>query len=459
MGSPQERAARGKEARRRVPRERHAEFDAAPTRRDPVDLLEGQARTRIPELVPIRYGRMSASPFAFYRGAALVMATDLSTTAVSGLRAQICGDAHLANFGTYATPERRLVFDIDDFDETVVGPWEWDVKRLAASVEIAGRDRGFSEKLRQSAVLEGVRSYRTAMRDFASMPNLAVWYARVDVDEVVPQIRAEVGPTRAKLLDAAVAKSRTRDSAQAFSKLTERIDGRPRIVSDPPLVVPVRDLAHVEGAEGVLSRLVALVSSYRRTLASDRRHLLEQFRVVDAARKVVGVGSVGTRDWIVMLLGRDDSDPLILQAKEAGPSVLEPFVGRDRAANAGQRIAHGQRLMQAASDIFLGWDRMVDGSTARDFYLRQFRDWKGSVQIDGLTAKGLAIYARYAGWTLARAHARAGDRIAIAAYLGKSSAFDEAIAQFAGRYADQNERDHRALVSAIGSGRVAATSG
>ncbi len=265
--SPEERAARGKEARERVSRERHADFEPSSARPDRVDLLEEQARTRLPDLVPIRYGRMSASPFAFYRGAALVMTSDLSTTPVSGLRSQICGDAHLSNFGTYATPERRLAFDIDDFDETAVGPWEWDVKRLTASVEVAGRDRGFSSKLRRAAVLEGVRSYRTAMREFASMPNLAVWYSRVDVDEVVPQIRAEVGASRAKLLDDAVAKSRTRDSAQAFSKLTERVGGRPRIVSDPPLIVPLRDLAHRDGAERVLSDLIALVSSYRRTRA------------------------------------------------------------------------------------------------------------------------------------------------------------------------------------------------
>jgi uncharacterized protein (DUF2252 family) len=458
--TPEQRAAHGKAARAQVPRERHAEFAPAPTRPDPMSLLEEQARTRLPELVPIRYGRMSASPFGFYRGGALIMASDLATTPTTGLRSQICGDAHLSNFGIFASPERRMVFDINDFDETSEGPWEWDVKRLAASVEIAGRDLSFSEKQRRTAVIGAARSYRTAMREFAPMPNLAVWYARLDVEEVVPQIQAEIDPARAKLLTKALAKIRTRDSAQAFSKLTHEVDGEPRILSQPPLITPLSELLDEERRATMYERLRSIIRSYRRTLASDRRHLLEQFEVVDVARKVVGVGSVGTRAWIALMLGRDRSDPLILQVKEAEESVLERFAGRSAYANHGQRVVAGQRLMQAASDIFIGWDR-VSGmdDQERDFYFRQFRDWKGSIEVEGMRQDGLAIYARYCGWTLARAHARSGDRIAIAAYLGGSSAFDNAIAEFASRYADQNQRDYDEMLIAIKEGRIEAQTG
>ena len=457
--SPQERKARGKAARDEVPRERHAEF-APEVRLDPIDLLAEQAASRVPELVPIRYGRMGVSPFTFYRGAALIMAGDLASTPTSGLPTQLCGDAHLSNFGMFGSPERHLVFDINDFDETANGPWEWDVKRLAASVEIAGRDSSFAEEERRTAVLSGVREYRTAMRSFAAMSNLEVWYAHLDMDEIANEIRGQVDPKRAKLLDKALAKTRTRDSLQVFTKLTQEVDGEPRIVSQPPLIVPLQELLKEDERDAVEEGLKAILRSYRKTLETDRRHLLEQFRFVELARKVVGVGSVGTRAWIALMLGRDNTDPLFLQIKEAEASVLERFVGRSQYANHGQRVVAGQRLMQATSDIFLGWDRVtgIDGQQ-RDFYFRQLRDWKGSVEIDTLMPEGLAIYARLCGWTLARAHARSGDRIAIAAYLGKSDVFDEAIATFSATYADQNERDYQALQAAIESGRIVAEPG
>ena len=457
--SPPERKARGKAARNEVPRERHAEF-APEVRLDPINLLQEQAASRVPELVPIRYGRMGVSPFTFYRGAALIMAGDLASTPTSGLPTQLCGDAHLSNFGMFGSPERHLVFDINDFDETANGPWEWDVKRLAASVEIAGRDLSFTDEERRTAVLTGVREYRTAMRSFAAMSNLEVWYAHLDMDEVATEIRAQVDPKRAKLLDKALAKTRTRDSLQVFTKLTEEVEGEPRIVSQPPLIVPLEELLKEDERDAMEESLKAVLRSYRKTLETDRRHLLEQFRFVELARKVVGVGSVGTRAWIALMLGRDNTDPLFLQIKEAEASVLERFVGRSQYANHGQRVVAGQRLMQATSDIFLGWDRItgIDGQQ-RDFYFRQLRDWKGSVEIDTLKPEGLAIYARLCGWTLARAHARSGDRIAIAAYLGKSAVFDEAIATFSATYADQNERDYQALQAAVESGRIAAEPG
>jgi uncharacterized protein (DUF2252 family) len=433
---------------------------APETRFDPIDLLEQQAKTRVPELVPIRHGRMGVSPFTFYRGAALIMAADLAGTPTSGLHAQLCGDAHLSNFGLYGSPERRMVFDINDFDETSIGPWEWDVKRLAASLEIGGRDVGFTDKERRTAVLAGVGEYRAAMRSFAAMTNLDVWYAHVDVDEWVPEIKARVPSDRAKALDKALAKTKSRDNMQAFTKLTEQVDGEPRILSQPPLIVPLRELLDDEQRQGLEEEIAAILRSYRRTLQTDRRHLLEQYRLVEVARKVVGVGSVGTRAWIVLLLGRDGEDPLFLQAKEAEKSVLERFAGKSQYANNGQRVVAGQRLMQAASDIFLGWDRIkgMDGQP-RDFYFRQFRDWKGSIEIASLLPKGLAIYARLCGWTLARAHARSGDRIAIASYLGKSDAFDRAVAGFSVAYADQNERDYRAMQAAVEQGRIAAEPG
>ena len=455
-----ERAARGKAARTSVPRASHAAWQPADDRPDPIALLEEQATTRVQELVPIRYGRMMVSPFTFYRGAAYVMASDLATSPRSGIRVQLCGDAHLSNFGAFATPERRLILDINDFDETLPGPWELDVKRLAASMEVAARDNGFAKADRDSIVLTTVREYRTAMRDFAAMRNLDVWYASLDVEKIIEQVRGQVDPKRLKLLEQSVAKARTRDSMQAFNKLTVDVDGEPRIVSEPPLIVPIESLATDRTREDIEEELRGVLRGYRRTLETDRRHLIEEFRFAHLAHKVVGVGSVGTRAWIILMLGRDDDDPLFLQAKEAQASVLEPFVGRSEYRNHGQRVVAGQRLMQSASDIFLGWQRVrgLDGKE-RDFYIRQLRDWKFSMDVGAMVPTGLALYGGICGWTLARAHARSGDRVAIASYLGKGDAFDQAIATFSRAYADQTERDHEALMDAVKKGRIKAETG
>jgi uncharacterized protein (DUF2252 family) len=413
----------------------------------------------VPDLVPIRYGRMLASPFAFFRGAALVMASDLSSTPTSGLTVQACGDAHLANFGGFASPEREFVFDVNDFDETLPGPWEWDVKRLAASFAVAGRDRGFDDRQRRTVLLALVRSYREAMRGFAENGNLAVWYSRIDL-AMLDRWRAAASRKAVQRFQAGVAKARTKDSLRAFAKLTTRVDGKVQLVSDPPLIVPLADLLPEPEANVMRDALRSIVHRYSQSLPYDRQRLLESFELVDFARKVVGVGSVGTRAWILLLAGRDGQDPLFLQAKEAEPSVLEAFVGKSKFDNHGRRVVEGQRLMQSASDIFLGWVRTegIDGET-RDFYVRQLWDSKASADIDAMSPSTLAIYAEICGWTLARAHARSGDRIAIAAYLGKGSAFDQAIGEFAERYADQNESDHQALADAVKTGRVTATTG
>ena len=424
--TPEERAARGKAARNEAPRTSHAGWVPAESRPDPISLLEEQGASRVPELVPLRYGRMMVSPFTFYRGAALIMAADLATTPHSGLRAQICGDAHLSNFGVFASPERKAMFDINDFDETLPGPWEWDVKRLAASFEIAGRDRGFSSSDRRAAVAAGVAEYRLQMTRAAGMRHLDVWYTHIDADQLLGQLKSSGTKKQLTKAKANLAKARTRDSMQAFSKLTHEVDGQRRIIADPPLIVPIEDVA-ASSTEPVAfeDEFRDLIRSYRRTLETDRRVLLEGFEYVHAARKVVGVGSVGTRAWILLLQGRDSQDPLFLQAKEAQESVLARFVGTSKYANHGQRVVAGQRLMQAASDIFLGWQRVtgLDGQV-RDFYLRQLRDWKGSADIDTMPASVMLFYARICGATLARAHARSGDRIAIASYLGKSEVFD-----------------------------------
>ena len=457
--TPAERAERGRTARSAVPRGSHAVYEPSADRPDPVGLLERQAATRLPDLVPVRYGRMLASPFSYFRGAALPMATDLAATPVSGLAVQACGDAHLSNFGLFASPERALVFDVNDFDETLPGPWEWDVKRLAASLEVAARDRGYLRGPRRQIVTSAVRRYREAMRGFAGQPTLAVWYARAEVGELQEQFGPQLRARDRKQADRDVAKARTRDSLQALSRLTRQVDGRPRIIADPPLVVPLADLAGDQADHARLeTELARLVVSYRRTLETDRRYLLQQFQIADMARKVVGVGSVGTRCWIVLLLGRDGSDPLFLQVKEAERSVLEDAAGASEYANHGQRVVAGQRLIQAASDIFLGWQRNQDDPDGRahDYYVRQLRDGKASADIETMTPTGMRAYGELCGWTLARAHARSGDRIAIAAYLGQSAVFDQAIAEFAAAYADQNERDYRALQAAVTSGRVTA---
>ncbi len=454
-----ERIARGKAARAEIPRSRHAEYEAPHDRADPVDLLEEQARTRVPELVPIRYGRMLVSPFTFYRGAAKIMAHDLAGTPRSGLTVQCCGDAHLSNFGVFASPERRLVFDINDFDETLPGPWEWDVKRLAASMLIAARDNGFAAKDQERIVLDTVREYRTAMRDFAGMHNLEVWYAHLEIESVLQQFASQIKRTQikraqVKRTEAALAKARTRDSMSAFSKLTQQVNGNAEIVDQSPLIVPIRVLMSGDEQQRWMDELRKLIRVYRSSLEHDRRVLLEQFHLTDFARKVVGVGSVGTRAWIALFFGRDGQDPLFLQLKEAEESVLEEHVGRSQFKNHGQRVVVGQRLMQATSDIFLGWIHIKAGmdGVARDFYGRQLKDWKGSAEIEQMVPSGMAAYGRLCGWTLARAHARSGDRIAIAAYLGNSNAFDRAIVDFSKAYADQNEADYAALAEAVKSG-------
>ncbi|BBA98502.1 hypothetical protein RVR_4701 [Actinacidiphila reveromycinica] len=457
MRSPEERARQGKAARARAPRSAHAQFAPPAERTDPVDTVERQSATRLPELVPLRYGRMLESPFRFYRGAAAVMAEDLSRTPVSGFRTQLCGDAHLMNFRLLASAERNLLFDLNDFDETLPGPWEWDVKRLAASMVIAARENGFTGAEARGIVRATVRSYREQMRRFAGMRDLDVWYARADADLLRKLAAGRLQARGRRKLSAELAKARGRDSLQAARKLTEVVDGRQRIVSDPPVLTRLDDLLPGADARQVEELLRGLLTGYQRSLAPDRQHLLEQFGVVDMARKVVGVGSVGTRCWIVLLVGRDRGDPLFLQAKEATASVLAPYAGASRYDIQGRRVVAGQRLMQSAGDIFLGWERThgLDG-VRRDFYVRQLRDWKGVVDPSRMVPRGMRVFGELCGATLARAHARSGDRIAIAAYLGSGDVFDRALAAFAESYADQNERDHAALAAAAGSGRVKA---
>jgi uncharacterized protein (DUF2252 family) len=461
--TPAERAARGVAARAEVPPERHAEFAAPADRPDPVSLLEKQGESRVPELVPIRYGRMLLSPVTFYRGAAAVMASDLAVTPVSGLAVQLCGDAHLSNFGVFASPERQLMFDINDFDETYPGPWEWDVKRLAASFVVVGRENGFSSKQRRDVVRATVRRYQTAMATFAQQGELDVWYTRAEVRP--GQGILSKPPTKAQVrkLSKGGAKARSRDSLHAYGKLVAERDGQQRIVGSPPLIVPVSDLLPDADREAFETTFRDLLKRYRHTLPSDRRVLLDRFSFVDMARKVVGVGSVGTRCWIVLLRGRDDGDPLFMQVKEAQRSVLADNVrAKDLPTyeNEGERVVSGQRLMQAASDIFLGWEAVdgIDGQR-RDFYVRQLRDWKSSAVPETMSPADMVAYGEVCAWTLARAHARSGDRIALAAYLGEDDTFARAIGEFAERYADQNERDHSALAEAGRTGRVEVQAG
>jgi uncharacterized protein (DUF2252 family) len=454
-----ERAARGKSLRKATPRSSHASWEPRPDRPDPISLLEEQAADRVPELVPIRYERMSASPFAFYRGAAYIMASDLAGSPQTGIRVQLCGDAHLSNFGAFASPERHLLFDLNDFDETLPGPWEWDLKRLAASVAVAGRENAVKTKRRTTIVRELVGEYRRAMRRFAAMKTLDVWYAGASVSDLRRLLRSTTGGDRGKRLDRTVAKGRRKDNSRAFAKLAVLRDDEARIRPDPPLIVPIADLADRRGASRLESSAHKLLESYLASLSRDRRRLLERYRYVDLARKVVGVGSVGTRCWVILLLGQDSSDPLFLQAKEASRSVLERFAGKSEFANQGQRVVEGQRLMQSAGDIFLGWMRQplgLEDLKPRDLYVRQLWDSKISADISAMRPSDLALYARLCAWTLARAHARSADSTEIAGYLGSSEVFDRGIAVFAETYADQTERDHVALVDAIAAGRVQA---
>jgi uncharacterized protein (DUF2252 family) len=448
-----ERAARGRAARSSVPRSSHADWEPASDRRSPEDVLLEQAADRVPELVPIRHGRMLASPFAFFRGAAALMAADLAGTPDSGIPVQLCGDAHLSNFGGFAAPDRELVFDINDFDETARGPWEWDVKRLAASIAVAGRELGHSPAARSGAVEAAARSYREAMRVFAAMRNLELWYARLDVGRIRSHVGEQVSRKERTAFERRVAGARAKDHLRALAKLTER----GRFVSNPPRIVPIEDLFP---GEDVDARMRDLLRAYRRSLPVERRHLLESYRYTHMARRVGGVGSVGTRAWVVLLVGRDGDDPLFLQVKQAGPSVLERYAGRSVTRNHGQRVVQGQRLMQVDGDIFLGWLRAMWADAApHDYYVRQLWDWKIGAEVELMSAARLTVYVTLCAWTLARAHARTGDRVAIAAYLGSGTRFDRALAAFAEAYADQTERDHAALEQAVSEGRVAAERG
>lgn len=459
--SVREHEAKGKAARAKTPRSSHSEWQAPEGREDPIAILERQAQSRVEELVPIRYGRMMVSPFTFYRGAAAIMAADLGATPTSGFTAQLCGDAHLSNFGVFASPEREMLFDINDFDETLPGPWEWDFKRLAVSLAVAGRDRGLSAQELADVVAWTAQAYRQSMRAFAQMPNLAVWYAKMNARDIVNIVREQqlTAGKRLRKMERRLGKARTKDSTRAVSKLTETVDGRLRFVSEPPLIVPVEELLGEAERSELHERLEHMLGDYRGSLAEDHRALLGDYDFQCIARKVVGVGSVGTRAWVLLLVGRDEGDPLVLQAKEAQASVLEPYAGDSRYANHGQRVVEGQRMMQAASDIFLGWlpATGIDEVT-RDFYVRQLWDGKLSVEIEQMEYKLLRGYGALCAWTLARAHARSGDRIAIASYLGAGGVWDQAMVGFCDAYADQNERDYQALVQAVKSGRLQAES-
>jgi uncharacterized protein (DUF2252 family) len=457
--SPKERHAAGKALRAGAPLDAHAAFSRTPKSPDPVTLLEEQGADRLPELVPIRYGRMLQSPFAFYRGAARVMAADLAGAPSSGLTVQMCGDAHVSNFGLYGSPERRLVFDANDFDETLPGPFEHDVKRLVASLVIAGREKGLGRRQRRAQAVAAGRRYREAMARFAAARDIDVWYSHIDADELPQQLSSRLDSGARKRLARAMEKARSRDSLQAFGKLSEVVDGQLRIRAEPPLLVPLSDLLPENEEQDLESAFNELIRQYRANLPSDVRTLLERYSFVDMARKVVGVGSVGTRCWVVLLIGRDADDPLLLQIKEAPPSVHAEFVGPSQYTNEGERVVAGQRLMQATSDIFLGWQRTagIDG-VERDFYVRQLRDWKGSFEMEELRPDGLSTYGEVCAWCLARAHARSGDRIAIAGYLGSSPAFENSLVDFGEAYADVTESDHRRLAEAAAAGRVRAQS-
>ncbi|WP_018772616.1 DUF2252 domain-containing protein [Arthrobacter sp. 131MFCol6.1] len=468
--SVEERAAKGKDRREKTPVSSHTGWAPAPDRPDPVALLEEQNLTREQDLVPVRHGRMLVSPFTFYRGAAKIMATDLKDTPRAGLKAQLCGDAHLSNFGVFASPERNLLFDLNDFDETLPGPFEYDVKRMAASFTIAARNNEFTKAEAHDVTLSAVRAYREAMKDFSRMGTMDIWYAHLSEQELMSAIEtaasSEIGKAQKKAVERvekrtkkSALKAHTRDSLQALSKLGELVDGQYRIVSQPPIVIPVRELAATYGMSGdeVEKTVREQLRAYRATLPDDRRLLLERFEVIDVARKVVGVGSVGTRAFIALLQGRDQEDPLFLQVKEATRSVLEDHLPKSKFKQPGERVVRGQRMMQAASDIFLGWTKGAQDN--RYLYWRQLRDMKGSAVIEEMKPFDMTSYARVCGWTLARAHARSGDPIAIGAYLGKSDKFDHSITDFSERYADQNEHDYQAFSDAVRSGRLEAIAG
>lgn len=452
----------GKELRKLAPRESHADWSPSPGR-DPVGILLEQGKSRVQDLLPIRYGRMSASPFAFYRGGAAIMAADLAPTPVTGVRVQACGDAHISNFGGYAAPDRRLVFDLNDFDETLPAPWEWDVKRMAASAVIAARHNGGSKKVARRIVLAGMAQYRDAMRQLADSSYLDVWYARIDFEHIAELLEDAYGTDAGVNLRRDIAKASRKDSSRARRKLTDESSGEPRFASRPPLLVPARELAAGLGladGESVRDLLHDLMLQYAHTLPPDRQHLIGHYRLVDLARKVVGVGSVGTRAWVLLFLSNRREDPLVLQVKEAQESVLAPYAGASKFRLQGRRVVEGQRLIQAASDLFLGWVRAEapDGVT-RDFYVRQLWDGKMSIDIDSLDETGLTEFVKLCAGALALAHARTGDRVAISQYLGKKNTFDQAIAEFSLRYAKQNQEDFDAFTAEIKAGRIEATPG
>lgn len=456
--TPEQRATRGKDVRSSVPRSDHAAWEPPSDRTSPIKTLSAQDATRLPDLVPFRYGRMLVSPFTFYRGAAAIMAADLAATPSSGIQVQLCGDAHLSNFGVFRAPSRELVFDINDFDETHPGPFEWDLKRLAASLEIAGRERGFKSKQRRAVTVASAQQYCDSMARFAEMRDLDVWYSRLDVDDIVERWTAGISPAKLRRAEKNIAKAENKDSLRALAKLTVRDgDGPPRIASRPPLLVPITELAGDHDVEGLVK---AALADYRRSLRPEYRRLLDSYSYADAAHKVVGVGSVGNRAWISLMLGRDADDPLFLQFKEAQTSVLEPFTAASRYAQHGRRVVEGQRLMQAASDPLLGWltAEGIDGQR-RDFYVRQLWDGKGSAEVEAMDPADMIAYAQMCGWTLARAHARSGDQIEIAGYLGGGKTFSRAIGEFAVAYTDQNQRDYEEMGAAVDADRIEVQTG
>jgi uncharacterized protein (DUF2252 family) len=443
-----------------VPRSHHGNWAPPSDRTDPLEILALQATTRVPDLVPIRHGRMAASAFAFFRGAAAVMAADLAHQEQTGLDVQLCGDAHLSNFGGFASPERDLIFDVNDFDETIPGTFEWDLKRLAASLEIAARSREFDEGVRSSIVAQGAASYRRSMREFAAMRDLEIWYSRLDGPTIAARWGEQAGRKVTEAFQRRVAKAQSKDHLAALAKLTVEVDGQLRFVNNPPLMVPAEDVFTDVYSNKTLESLFDALSNYRQTLSAERQRLFDRYEFVDLARKVVGVGSVGTRCWVALFVGRDHGDPLFIQIKEAEAAVGEPFLAKNQFPNQGQRVVEGQRLMQGASDIFLGWERFEgEDGISRDFYMRQLWDWKASAVVDQMAPEVLGIYAEICGWTLARGHARSGDAIAMGSYLGGSDRFDRAMCRFAASYADQNERDFDSLRRAIAEGRVDAVSG
>ncbi len=451
---------RGRAARQFVPRESHGDWAPAADRPDPIAVLQAQAATRVQELVPIRYGRMLVSPFTFYRGAAAVMAADLAHTPDSGIVVQACGDAHISNFGGFAAPDRRLIFGPNDFDETLPGPWEWDVKRMAASVEIAGRDVGLPAGKRGRLVIACVQEYREAMREFAKVSHLDVWYERINASELVDRFGGRLGKQGRIVFSAPFAKARRKTSLRAVKKLTKTVHGKPKFRSVPPLLVPFRELFTAADEIDEAEFVKGVLDEYAAGLDPDRHYLFGTYEFVDMARKVVGVGSVGTRAWVFLFAGRGGRDPLVLQAKEAQASVLEPYLGASEFENHGERVVRGQRMDQAVSDVFLSWQRSrgLDGKE-HDFYVRQLWDWKASIDLSTMSYDGLHAYVRACGWSLARAHARSGDRLAIAGYLGGGPTFDKAIARFSAAYADQSELDHRRLADAVAAGEVSAMRG